>query len=159
MIENIKEMFDLDNYCLSKSFLEEKKWCSIVVRDYTGLIQCEWISRAFNKYSKNNLFFFNFSIPGFCIKEIPCKTNTISDNMKENWGLDSAVFSENSPGLFFKSDEYYIVCGEKEFMDYIYPVSFDVARQVFFSDLADLNERGKNFFISLWNDYASNKCS
>lgn len=155
------EIFDFENFCLSTNIIRAKNWCCVIVRDYPGLVQCEWLEKAFGRYIRNELYTFALPLKAqeSRIETIDCKKKSIFDSMNDNMGLEVALFSKDMIGLFFKSYEYYIICGEKDFVRNAYPVSFETSKEVYFCDFCELRAQAKEFFSSLWDTYARDECN
>lgn len=156
----IHKIFDFKNLSLSKDIIRNNGLCGIVIREYPGLIQCEWLENAFSACGNKKVYFFTFekNTDGFEIKLINCDKMDIFLHMTDSIGQDLCIFSYDISGIFFKCDDYYIMCGTKVFIERAYPVSFETSKEVFFCDFRELSIRQRELLSSVWETYASNSC-
>ncbi|CAM3076566.1 hypothetical protein CFR75_14135 [Komagataeibacter xylinus] len=154
------DIFDFEHACLSADLIRARNWCCVIVREHPGLVGCEWIEKAFSRYDQHELYVFSLPLKAeeSRIETVQCNKKSIFHAMNENCGLEFSIFSKDMVRLFFSSHEYYIVCGERDFVQTAYPVSFETSKDVFFCDFRELRTQARDFFSSLWDTYACDEC-
>lgn len=98
----IHKIFDFKNLSLSKDIIRNNGLCGIVIREYPGLIQCEWLENAFSACGNKKVYFFTFekNVDGFEIKLINCSKRDIFSHMTDSIGQDLCIFSYDVSGIF-----------------------------------------------------------